>query len=278
MINSCRTTTSELPHQQVPSRFPDALKRRYVNVLGVRVAAISMLDATEAIDRWIANRENQYVCVTGVHGIMESWRDPSLKEIHNRAGLVTPDGMPLVWLCRALGVSKVERVYGPDLMLAVCENSVRNGYRNFFFGGASGIPEKLTTKLCDRFPGLIVAGTYSPPFRDVTSKEDAEIVEFIRETRPDIVWVGVSTPKQERWMAEHVHRFTGSLLIGVGAAFDIHSGVKPQAPAWMRRTGLEWLFRLSIEPRRLWKRYLINNPLFLLLVAWQFLCGRLREA
>jgi len=242
-----------------------------VNILGVGVSAINMAMALEIIEGWIARGERRYVCVTGVHGVMESQRDENLRHIHNRAGLVTPDGMPLVWLSRLYGFRHVERVYGPDLMLALCERSVAQGYRHFFYGGAEGVPEQLAANMQQRFPGLQVVGTYSPPFRPLTPEEDENIVQMINEANPDILWVGLSTPKQERWMAAHVGRLVAPVLIGVGAAFDFHTGRKPQAPPWMQRNGLEWLFRLLTEPRRLWRRYLINNPLFITLVVLQAL-------
>jgi N-acetylglucosaminyldiphosphoundecaprenol N-acetyl-beta-D-mannosaminyltransferase len=172
--------------------------------------------------------------------------------------------MSLVWLCKLKGRAEVERVYGPDLMLALCARSPNHGYRHFFYGASAGVVEALTARLCARYPGLEVVGTCSPPFRELTPAEDADIVQRIALTRPDIVWVGLSTPKQERWMSEHVGCWPGAVLIGVGAAFDFHAGTKRQAPRWMQRNGLEWLFRLLSEPRRLYRRYLTNIPLF----AW----------
>jgi N-acetylglucosaminyldiphosphoundecaprenol N-acetyl-beta-D-mannosaminyltransferase len=201
---------------------------------------------------------------------MESTRDAQLRMIHVRAGLVTPDGMPLVWLARAAGY-RVDRVYGPDLMLAVCAASVERGYRHFFYGGGPGVAPRLANRLSARFPGLIIAGTYTPPFGSVTSPADDAIVATINEAAPDIVWVGLSTPRQERWMAAHVDRLTAPVLVGVGAAFDFHAGLKRQAPRWMQRSGLEWSFRLATEPRRLWRRYLQNNPAFVWQVAHQFM-------
>ncbi|MBC7226450.1 MAG: WecB/TagA/CpsF family glycosyltransferase [Thermoflexales bacterium] len=238
-----------------------------VNILGVGISAINMEMALTVIEGWIERREPHYVCVTGVHGVMESQRDEGLRRIHNQAGLVTPDGMPLVWLSRLKGYRHVDRVYGPDLMLALCEHSVSRGYRHFFYGGAEGVPEQLSEVLQKRFPGLQVVGTYSPPFRPLTPEEDEAVVQVINKANPDIIWVGLSTPKQERWMAEHRARLNAPVLIGVGAAFDFLTGRKPQAPRWMQRAGLEWLFRLLTEPRRLWRRYLINNPLFVALVV-----------
>ncbi len=239
-------------------------------ILGVGVSAINIPIAVETIGQWIAERRQNYVCVTGVHGIMESHRDPHLREIHNRAGLVTPDGMPLVWIARAMGHSQVARVYGPDLMLAVCEISIESGWRHYFYGGAAGIPEALARRLGERFFGLQVAGTFSPPFRALTGAEDDVIVGRINAAAPDIVWVGISTPKQERWMAEHVGRIDAPVLVGCGAAFDFHAGVKRQAPRWMMRVGLEWAYRMATDPRRLGPRYLINNPMFVGLMLRQF--------
>lgn len=249
------------------------LKR--TNVLGVGVSAVNMQMTVDTIDTWIRNREQHYVCITGVHGVIESQRDKVLQRIHNASGMTTPDGMPLVWLSHLSGQKHVSRVYGPDLMLAVCEVSVERGYRHFFYGGAEDVPETLANRLASRFPGLQVVGSYSPPFRPLSPDEDEAIVQKINEARPDIIWIGLSTPKQERWMAEHVGRLSAPVMIGVGAAFDFHSGRKKQAPRWMQRSGLEWLFRLLTEPRRLWKRYLINNPLFVVLVILQLL--RLRQ-
>jgi len=241
------------------------------NILGVGVSAINMPIAVVTIEDWISRREPNYVCVTGVHGVMESRRDPELREIHNRAGLVTPDGMPLVWLARLMGYHGVERVYGPDLMLAVCERSVACGWRHFLYGGAPGVPELLGRKLGARFPGLEIAGMYSPPFRALSAAEDREATERINDSGADIVWVGLSTPKQEGWMAAHREALKAPVLIGCGAAFDFHAGIKAQAPRWVQRSGLEWLFRLLCEPRRLGPRYLVNNPLFIGLVIRQLI-------
>ena len=242
-----------------------------VNVLGVFVSAISMFDALTEIQRVISQRKFSYCTVTGVHGVMESQRDPALKLIHNNAALVTPDGMPLVWLGRLHGHKHVERVYGPDLLLAACQHGLEKGWRHYFYGGAEGVPELLAQKLCARFPGLQVAGTYSPPFRQLSNQEEVEILQLINDAHPDILWVGLGAPKQEYWMAAHLGKVSAPVMIGVGAAFDFHAVVKKQAPRWMQRSGLEWLYRLLSEPRRLWKRYLVNNPLFVILVLAQLL-------
>lgn len=245
---------------------------RRIPILGVGVSAVDMELVLKTIEGWIDHGQPNYVCVTGVHGVMESQADAELLEIHNTAGLVTPDGMPLVWLNRWRGARHVQRVYGPDLMLELCERSVGKGYRHFFYGGAEGVADLLVSRLKERFPGLEIAGTYCPPFRSLTDKEDEEIVRMITASDPDLVWVGLSTPKQERWMRSHVHRLGDVVLVGVGAAFDFHAGLKPQAPAWMQRSGLEWLFRLLSEPRRLGPRYLINNPKFI----WRILLESFR--
>jgi len=233
-----------------------------VDILGVRVSATTMEETLELVEGWIARREPRYVCVSGMHGVMESQWDDRLRQVHNTADLVTPDGMSLVWLCKLKGERAVERVYGPDLMLALCGRSSNPGYRHFFYGASPEVLEALRARLCTRYPGLEVVGTYSPPFRSLTSQEDTDVVQRITQAQPDIVWVGLSTPKQEQWMADHVGRLGTAVLIGVGAAFDFHAGVKRQAPRWMQRNGLEWLFRLLSEPRRLWRRYLVNIPLF----------------
>ncbi len=255
----------------MPQVIHHQVKNRRLPILGVRVSAINMESALDTFDLWIGRREPNYVCVTGVHGVMESYRSPELRAIHNRAGMVTPDGIPLVWLAWMMGFREVERVYGPDLMLAVCERSVGRGWRHFFYGGAAGVPELLARKLVARFPGLKIAGMYSPPFRPLSAAEDREIVERINDSRADIVWVGLSTPKQERWMAAHRDALVPPVLIGCGAAFDFHAGVKRQAPRWVQRSGFEWLYRLMSEPRRLGPRYLVNNPLFVGLVIRQML-------
>ena len=240
-----------------------------VNILGVGVSAINMQQALDTIAGWVETSEPHYVCVSGVHGVMESHRDESLRRIHNAAGLVTPDGMPLAWLGRALGGAHVQRVYGPDLMLACCSEFAAHGYRHFFYGGAPGVAEQLAARLRERIPSLQIAGCYSPPFRTLTAEEDAALVWQINDSEADIVWVGLSTPKQERWMHAHVARLNAPALVGVGAAFDFHSGMKRQAPRWIQRSGLEWLFRLASEPWRLWRRYLRNNPEFVVRLLMQ---------
>ena len=237
-----------------------------VNVLGVGISVLNLPTALAEIAAAIRERRKGYICVTGVHGVMEAQADSDFKAILNSALLCTPDGVPMVWAGKLRGFSEMDRVYGPDLLLTVCEWSVKSGCRNFFFGGADGVAGLLVEKLKARFPGLVVAGTFTPPFRTLRPDEEKQLREFVRDSRPDIIWVGLSTPKQERFMAEYLPKLDATLLIGIGAAFDFHSGRVKQAPRWMQRSGLEWFYRLCQEPRRLAKRYLRNNPLF----VWKF--------
>lgn len=241
-----------------------------VNVLGVAVSPVNMDLALRRITAALEKREKGYVCVTGVHGVSEAQADRGFRQILNRAFLCVPDGMPLVWVGHWRGQKLMGRVYGPDLMLAVLRLSEEKGWRHFLFGGGNGTVELLRGKLLERFPKLQIAGVHEPPFRPLTASEREALQEEIRRARPDIMWIGLSTPKQERFMAEHLASLDVTLMFGVGAAFDFHAGRMRQAPLWMRRSGLEWLFRLGCEPRRLWKRYLKNNPLFVLRTFGQF--------
>jgi N-acetylglucosaminyldiphosphoundecaprenol N-acetyl-beta-D-mannosaminyltransferase len=240
-----------------------------VNVLGVGVSAINMRMAIETLDQWIAQDERHFVSVCNVHSVMECRRDPRLRAIVNRAGMTTPDGMPLVWLARLSGQRQVSRVYGPDLMLAEMASSLKSGHRHYFYGGRPGIADRLAASMAKRYPGVRIAGTFTPPMGTAEELCNQDTAARINAARPDIVWVGVSSPKQEFWMACMRDRLDAPVLIGVGAAFDFHSGNVAQAPGWMQRSGLEWLFRLLTEPRRLWRRYLIDNPWFVLEVARQ---------
>jgi N-acetylglucosaminyldiphosphoundecaprenol N-acetyl-beta-D-mannosaminyltransferase len=239
-----------------------------VNVLGVGVSAVDMDQALAQIDQWIATGERHYVCLGTVHGIMTCRRSEEQRRIFNAAGMVTPDGMPLVWLGRA-GHPHVTRVYGPDLMLASFARSAASGQRHFLYGGGPGVGEKLAARLRDHYPGAKVAGTREPPFAPIEELATPAEAARVNAARPDVVWVGIGSPKQEQWMARMRPLLEAPVLIGVGAAFDFHSGTVPQAPLWMQRRGLEWLFRLGSDPRRLWRRYLIDNPWFLWSIALQ---------
>ena len=237
-------------------------KRRRVNVLGVGISPINYDTACSAVVDSIRAGRKGYICVTGVHGVTEAQDDAAFRDILNRAFLVTPDGMPMVWYGRAQG-HEISRVYGPTFMLQMCELSVKEGLTHFFYGGGNGVAEKLRDNLCARFPGLQVLGTYTPPFRPLNDDEKSALKERIALLKPDMIWVGLSTPKQERFMAEYLPQLDTKIMAGVGAAFDFHAGLVPQAPPWLQRIGMEWFYRLCKEPKRLWKRYLRNNPLFI---------------
>ncbi len=232
-------------------------------VLGVRVSAVQIPDVTARMKDWICERRPvRYITVTGMHGVMEARRDPHFGDILNAADLVVPDGMPLVWLGRSHGYALARRVYGPELMETFCRHTGAQ-FRHFLYGGAPGVPERLAQMFHRRYR-FQITGTYSPPFRPLTAEEDKEVVGMIERAAPDVLWVGLGTPKQEYWMYEHRDRLSVPVMIGVGAAFDFHTGRLKQAPVWMRENGLEWLFRLLAEPRRLWRRYLIYGSQF----AW----------
>ena len=230
-------------------------------VLGVRVHAVQIPQVVELMENWIAEpTRSRYVAATGMHGVMEAQRDASFREILNAADCVVPDGMPLVWLGRWQRFALKRRVYGPELLETLCQTTGTK-YRHFFYGGIAGVAGRLADTLKQLY-GIRIAGTYSPPFRPLTEEEDREIVALIRAAAPDILWIGLSTPKQERWMHAHRVGLGVPVMVGVGAAFDIHSGRKKQAPRWMQEHGLEWLFRLLQEPQRLWRRYLLLGSQF----------------
>ena len=232
-------------------------------MLGVPLSAGHDGDAVDEVTRWVTEREPGYAIFRDVHGIMESQRNPDVLAAHLRARLIACDGTPLVWASRWAGVRSAERVYGPDFMLEMCARAEVEGWKSFFYGGKPGVAEKLAGQLRERFPELQTVGSYSPPFRPLTPDEDGDVIKMIDDSGADLVWVGLSTPKQELWMADHVGRLQAPALLGVGAAFDFLTGEVRQAPRWIHRTGLEWVFRMAMEPRRLGRRYLKNNPAFL---------------
>ena len=228
-------------------------------VLGVRVHAIQIPETIAQMEKWIESRESgHYVAVTGMHGVTEARDNPQFRNVLNSADLVVPDGMPLVWLGRLRRHPIKRRVYGPELMETFSAQTGSH-YRHFFYGGAPGVANDLANSLQKRF-GITVAGTHTPPFRPLTPMEEIEVQDKIRDAAPDVLWVGLSTPKQEQWMYAHRNVLQVPVMLGVGAAFDLNSGKLQQAPSWMRENGLEWLFRLAVEPRRLWKRYLVAIP------------------
>jgi N-acetylglucosaminyldiphosphoundecaprenol N-acetyl-beta-D-mannosaminyltransferase len=241
-------------------------------VLGVNINVLDQERTREFLFDTVREGRRGYVTITNVYSVSEALRDPELKRIFNEALLSTPDGMPMVWMGRLLGHPSIRRVYGPDLVLNLCDHGRSSGFSHFFFGGNPGVAGDLAANLEKRFPGLKVAGTFCPPFRALNDAEKSELQKRVRESQPDFFWVGMSTVKQERFMAEYMSILPeAKIFIGVGAAFDFLTGRVRQAPRWMMQLGLEWLFRLFQEPRRLWRRYLIYNPLFVVRAAGQLM-------
>lgn len=251
----------------VAASRPAPTREMRFTVLAVQVSITNIPGAVDAADNLIQLGGRGYVCVTGVHGVMESHSDSDLLEIHNSSFMTVPDGTPLVWLGKLKGFRDIGRVYGPDFMIALCQRAADRGYNVFLYGGAAGVAEDLKRVLEEKCSGLKVVGTYTPPFRPLNDDEEAEFVDLITECKPDIIWVGLSTPKQERFMAKYLPLLETKLMVGVGAAFDIHTGRVNDSPAWVKSCGLQWLHRLMQEPRRLWRRYLLNNPRFLYYVG-----------
>lgn len=235
----------------------------HADVLGIKVSAVNLDGAVALADRWVAAGKPGYICVTCVHGIMEAQSDSALRQALNGAVVNTPDGMPMTWVGRLQGFKEMDRVFGPEFMLAVCRLSVERGYRNFLLGGKPGVAQHLSENLRSLFPGLTIAGTFTPPFSAPSPEQEREMLAAVQSARPHIVWVGLGAPKQERFMAQWFDRFQAPLMVGVGAAFDYHTGALRDSPHWVKRAGLQWLHRLIQEPRRLWRRYLRTNPAFL---------------
>jgi N-acetylglucosaminyldiphosphoundecaprenol N-acetyl-beta-D-mannosaminyltransferase len=252
----------------------DFTKRQapHYKVLGVRIDAVQIPGVVSRMQEWIAQRgHSRYIAVTDMHSLMQAQHSASFKRVLQCADLAVPDGYPLVWLGRRKGFAMRRRVYGPELMERFCEATSAEGYRHFFYGGAPGVADDLAARFSSRFPGLQIAGSHCPPFRALTQEEEAAEVSIIIAARADILWVGLGAPKQERWMFENRSRLNVPVLVGVGAAFDFHTCRIAQAPPWMREHGLEWLFRLSREPARLWRRYLIYGTQFVALVLLEAL-------
>lgn len=240
-----------------------------VNVLGVGVTVLNVPTAVDALLDAVRQRRKGYVCVSNVHVVVEAQQDPAYKQVLNNAFLVTPDGMPLVWAGRLAGHREMARVYGPDLMLAVFAATRNSGHTHFLYGGVPGVAEELKLRLESRFPGVRIVGTGCPPFRSLNAAEEEALIAQVGAVRPDFFWTSISTPKQDQFNAAFLSRLETTLMIGVGAAFDFHTGRVAQAPPWVQRLGMEWFYRLCREPRRLWKRYLTVNPIFLGLACCQ---------
>jgi len=248
-----------------------------IRIVDMGVDHTSYERAATRITAWAQEGASKYVCIATVNNVMESYDSPEFRSVMNGADLVTPDGMPLVWGLRLLGHKTATRVYGPDLTPVVLEMAASSGILVGFYGGSAHTLRRLQAHICKRFPTLQVVYSYSPPFRPLTPEEDQQVTDDINRSGAQIIFVGLNTPKQDFWMAAHKGRLR-AVMLGVGAAFDFLAGTKRQAPRWMMRLGLEWLFRLMTEPRRLWKRYLKHNPRFVILFAAQLFRERLQKA
>jgi N-acetylglucosaminyldiphosphoundecaprenol N-acetyl-beta-D-mannosaminyltransferase len=273
--------TAAVPTSSPTSRDP-ALDARpasgaeTIEVLGVPLARIDYDGVLDWTDAMVAARERGYVCVAATHTVMASREDPELRAAVLRASLTVPDGQPLVWAMNALGARLEARVYGPTLMERAMERAAQTGTRHFLYGGRNhGALVQLAYNLRSRHPGVKIVGGHVPPFRPLTAAEEDAVIAEIDRSGADVVWVGIGVPKQEKWMAAMRERLQAPVLVGVGAAFDFHAGLVPQAPNWMQEAGLEWAFRLGAEPRRLWRRYLRNNPRFVTGFARQYARHRL---
>jgi N-acetylglucosaminyldiphosphoundecaprenol N-acetyl-beta-D-mannosaminyltransferase len=233
-----------------------------VDVLGIHISVTDMDETVETFAHWIGAGERHLVCVSDMNALLHARADEQLMQVYNTSGLTLPDGMPLVWAGKRAGFDRIARVCGPDLLERVMAEAATRGWSQYFYGGADGVAEQLRDTFVGRHPELRMAGVHSPPYRALTEAEDAAIVDRINEAAPDIIWIGLGAPKQERWMAEHRDRLDAAILIGVGAAFDFHTDRMDRAPLWMQRSGLEWSYRLAKEPRRLWRRYVLGIPRF----------------
>jgi len=249
------------------------LDKRYrfsaANILGVGIDAVDMSMTVDVIESAVMDGRKGYVCVAGVHGVMEAFRDRNIALVFANAFLVVPDGMPTVWIGHLQGLEQMDRVFGPDLMRLLIARSETTGFSHFLCGGDYGVAEELRDTLQQEFPLARIVGTYTPPFRNMTTAEEHWLVEILNDLNPDIVWVGLSTPKQEKFMARLMPRLAPTVMIGVGAAFDFHTGRIKDSPAWVKQSGLQWCHRLMQEPSRLWKRYLVNNSQFLYEIGMQ---------
>jgi N-acetylglucosaminyldiphosphoundecaprenol N-acetyl-beta-D-mannosaminyltransferase len=244
-------------------------KRPAAKLLGISVEALNMELALNRIARELEARRKGYICMAGVHGIMEAHRDAELAAIYAGSSITMPDGTPTVWVGRWQGHKAMQRVAGPDLMLEIFRRKEFAGCTHFLYGGEERVAEQLRDRFTRRFPWACIVGTYTPPFRDLNAEEERSLIARIRKLKPDIIWVGISTPKQERFMHRYLHRLDTTLMFGVGAAYDFHTGRIHDAPQWIKTIGMQWMHRLLQDPRRLWKRYLRNNPAFLWHIALQ---------
>lgn len=241
------------------------------DILGVKVAITNLVTTFRWIQNCVSEKRREYVCIAPVSTIMDAQRSAEYREVVNGAGLATPDGMPLVWIGRVRGFKTMDRTYGPDLLPFTCDQGRTMGLKHFFYGGSDAVCQKLEKRLNDMFPGVNIVGHYAPPYRPAAEREEDAVIRMINDAKPDILWVGLGSPKQDYWMRMHRELIHAPVMVGVGAAFDFISGEKAQAPFWMQRSGLEWLFRLCCEPKRLWKRYVFGNSLFVYLMLKQLI-------
>lgn len=237
--------------------------RPFVNILGVPIEALDMKRAVSRVAEALRESQKGYVCMAGVHGIMEAQRDPSLIQIYAQSLMTAPDGTPTTWVGHWQGHHHMERVPGPDLMLEIIGGKEFANYTHYFYGGKDGVAEELREALTNRFPWIRIVGTFTPPFRELSTAEEQRFISDVHRCKPDIVWVGISTPKQEHFMSRYLSRLDTTLMFGVGAAFDFHTGRIQDCADWIKHAGLQWLDRLAQDPRHLWKRYLRNNPSFM---------------
>jgi len=242
-----------------------------INVLGVGIHSLNLRSAVELMESAVMNGRRGYVCVTDARAVIEAQDDPAYLDVLNNSFLTVPDGRPAVWVGRAQGYARMNQVAGPDLILKFCELSCQKGYSQFLYGGGPGVAEQLRNNLSLRYPGLKVVGTHTPPFRPLTAQEEREIRQLFARLKPDVTWVGLGAPKQEFFMAQHLGRLHTKLMVGVGAAFDMHTGRICDAPQWIKPLGLAWVHRLVQEPKRLWRRYLKTNPRFMWAITLQLL-------
>jgi len=243
-------------------------------ILGVKINELTLAETIDVINYWVENKLKNYVVLTGAHGIMEMQDDPELLQINNCAGLVTPDGMPEVWIGKLKGFKNIGKVYAPEIMMEIYKKGCEKKYRHFLYGGKEGVAEKLAKVIEEKYPGNKVTGYYCPPFRQLTVEEKQSVIKKINDSKADIVWCGLGCPKQERWMNEFRPLVNPSVLIGVGAGFDFLTGEKPLAPYWITRSGFEWFYRIFSDPKRLIRRYGKIVPRFILLNLFEILTGK----
>lgn len=237
------------------------------SILGTKVDLLSLTEAVQQVSKWATDGTcSRTVAFSNVHVTTSGAYDPNYRNTINQCDLVLPDGKPLVWVGNLRNLN-ADRISGPDFVISFCQGTQSLGLRHFFYGGAEGVADRFAATLQQRFPGLVIAGTCSPPFRPLSVTEDEDAVRRINESRSNVVWIGLGCPKQEQWMQQHRDRVRCGVMLAVGQAFDIHAGVTRRAPVWMQHAGFEWFYRLLQEPKRLWKRYLIGNAQFLWLLA-----------